>query len=279
MLESSWEVRDSTTWHQIIDLIISIMERVDFFTMADNVSNNENIVEKVVANVILSSKLVNKVIAPGLKMTEAMTVWCKCCHLLAQLITNLDNFYSKIQQTKPSLANVTVNTARKSLKNIVDVPMLWSLVQPLMSEEGCVTVLNIINIVKFSAKLFGVSQFANLNISEVLQLVNSVQNQAVSMKVRLRILELINLMTIKSERTSFTQSLRLICTEETFELLLNLVVSPDEDQQKSAAETISGTKSSHIKVNNKNILNSGLLKSANICLKTEMDVDLLLALG
>ena len=161
----------------------------------------------------------------------------------------MDNFYSKIQQTKPSLANVTVNTARKSLKNIVDVPMLWSLVQPLMSEEGCVTVLNIINIVKFSAKLFGVSQFANLNISEVLQLVNSVQNQAVSMKVRLRILELINLMTIKSERTSFTQSLRLICTEETFELLLNLVVSPDEDQQKSAAETISGTKS-YIKVNN-----------------------------
>ena len=119
---------------------------------------------------------------------------------------------------------------------------------------------------------------SGINISQVLQTVQTGDLGEQGVEAQLLILELMNVM-ILTTGGRYSQSLKEIYSENTFKLLLKLATSSQEQQNTSARETFAG------KIQNKGLLvflycnYLGLLKTSGVILQSGMDLDLLLSLG
>ena len=119
---------------------------------------------------------------------------------------------------------------------------------------------------------------SGINISQVLQTVQTGDLGEQGVEAQLLILELMNVM-ILTTGGRFSQSLKEIYSENTFKLLLKLATSSQEQQNTSARETFAG------KIQNNGLVvflycvYLGLLKTSGIILQSGMDLDLLLSLG
>ena len=80
---------------------------------------------------------------------------------------------------------------------------------------------------------------SGINISQVLQTVQTGDMGEQGVEAQLLILELMNVM-ILTTGGSFSQSLKEIYSENTFKLLLKLATSSQEQQNTSARETFAG---------------------------------------
>ena len=263
MLEKSWEARDSSTWHQIIDLIISITESLDITSISDNIPNNNSIIEKIVHNIIAPSKLINKVIIPGLKMVDLDTVWSKCCHLLALITSNLDNFLASFQNSKRSQYQTAMNACVAVMRKYVDIPTLWNYVMVLLTNSNTKAVINILDIVRFRFKIIGFDGAEIVNIGQILQQVSTISDEGKgdATKIQLKLLELINFST-QTRNKALMPALSTILNEQTLQMLLEITVTSEGHQKKTALETF-----------------TGLVRSADICLKSEADIEIILALA
>ena len=261
LLEKSWEVRDSSTWQTVIDLVLTILERLDMASVADSIPANSVILEKVVSNVLAPSKLLTQVIKPGLQMTDSKIVWSKCCQLLSIITANIQQLSSSV---KPAQAQAVTSILSKSMRSVTSLGEVWSRVYSLMETQDYDTVLSIVSLTKYIISVHGLGQVSDsLNVGQLLAMLESCDNREMATNIQLKTLELINLLIVKSDRNVTMTSLSSICTEDTFKLLLDIIVSHEQSHQtESAMETF-----------------SGLVKSAGICLKSGMDLDLLLALG
>ena len=235
LLEKSWEPRDSTSWLQVMDLIISMMERLDVAAMA--ASAPVVLTEKICVNVLSPARLVVTVLTPGLSEAQPVVVRTKSCHLLAVILANLDTFVS-LQQEETDL----LTTAQAGLAKLftgIEIWQLWELLAPLLDKKQTDAVLRIIRITKFWVKMFQVSHIEGINISEVLQTVQAGDLGEDGVQAQLLILELMNVMILNSG-AKYSHSLRDIYSEDTFRLLLKIITSSQEEQKKSATETFSG---------------------------------------
>ena len=122
-------------------------------------------------------------------------------------------------------------------------------------------VYDIIWTVKFFIETFGLHQTHNLVVSRVLEQTKNQKNKENSVKVQLIVLDLINVLVTKLDRSTLPLSLDIICSQDTFKLLLDIITTSNGEQKLSAIETI-----------------SGLIVSAEICLESRIDLDLVLAL-
>lgn len=263
MLEKSWEVRDSSNWHQIIDLIISITENLDITSITDNIPSNNSIIEKIVNNIIAPSKLIIKVIIPGLKMVDLEPVWCKCCHLLALITSNLENFLACLQKSKRSHHQTAMNSCVALIRKYIDISTLWNYVMVLLTNSNVKAVINIFDIIRFRFKIIGFDGAEIVNMGQILLQVSTISDEgkADATRIQLKLLELINFSTQTRNKT-LMPALGSILTEQTVQMLLEIIVTSDGDQKKTALETF-----------------TGLVRSADICLKSEADIEIILALA
>ena len=93
VLGENWEPRDSPSWHLVMDLILTVMEHQDSKSIGAGMKT-EISVGKVVENIILPHKLVEKVVSVGLGL-ESM-VFSKCLELFEILVSNLEEFLASL---------------------------------------------------------------------------------------------------------------------------------------------------------------------------------------
>ena len=261
LLEKNWEPRDSSSWLQVVDLVITIMERLEVATMA--ASAPASVTEKILTNVLCPAKLVQAVVTPGLSPSQEVVVRSRSSHLLAVILTNINTFLSHLTTTSTTITTDLPAGLTKLLTGAVEVWQLWDLLPSLLENKQADTVSSILTITNFWIKMFGVSPVQGINIGELLQ---SVQQGGLGeeqgVKVQLQILDLMNAMISRSGGEFSSPGLKEIYSADTFRLLLQIITSSQGEQNKSAVETF-----------------SGLVKSSGIILQSGMDLDLLLALG
>ena len=260
LLEKNWEPRDSSSWLQVVDLVITIMERLEVATMA--ASAPASVTEKILTNVLCPAKLVQAVVTPGLSPSQEVVVRSRSSHLLAVILTNINTFLSHLTTSTTITTDLPAGLT-KLLTGAVEVWQLWDLLPSLLENKQADTVSSILTITNFWIKMFGVSPVQGINIGELLQ---SVQQGGLGeeqgVKVQLQILDLMNAMISRSGGEFSSPGLKEIYSADTFRLLLQIITSSQGEQNKSAVETF-----------------SGLVKSSGIILQSGMDLDLLLALG
>ena len=232
LLEKNWEPRDSSSWLQVVDLLISIMERLEVAAMA--ASAPASVTEKILSNVLCPAKMVQAVITPGLSPTQSLVVRSRSCHLLAVILTNLSTFLSLLPGT-PALPSGLSDL----LTRAVDLWQLGELLPALLDNKLADAVSRSLTITKLSIKMLGVSPLEGINIGEILQTVQQGGLGEQGVKVQLQILELMNLMIVRSE-DQFSPALREIYSADTFKLLLQIITNSRGEQKKSAVETFSG---------------------------------------
>ena len=232
LLEKNWEPRDSSSWLQVMDLIITIMERLEVATMA--ASAPASVSEKILSNVLCPAKLIQAVITPGLSASQEMVVRSRCCHLLAVILTNINTFLSHL----PSHTTLQPGLA-KLLTGGVEVWQLWDLLPSLLENKQADTVISVLTVTKFWIKMFGVAPVEGINIGDVLQTVQQGGLGDEGVKVQLQILEVMNVMISRSGG-EYNPGLKEIYSADTFKLLLQIITSSQGEQGQSAVETFSG---------------------------------------
>ena len=266
-LEPHWEVRESASWLQVTELASSLVSGVDVAAVTESVPANTTVIEKIVSNILLPSKLVTKVLAPGLQLVDSVPVWSRCCQLLSLMVTNVDKYLTGLRVTRPSQAAAAEVAAVKILRSVTDIQSLWSQVTRLLAAGDLASVLHVLNLAKFWVRELapGPAHLETVRVGELLQQLSAAGGEAVEaaagVAVQLRALELLSLLT---RRTDSGLGLASICTRQTFRLLLQIITTSDTaaEQHQSALDTF-----------------SGLVRSAGICLSSEKDLDILLALG
>ena len=118
VLGENWEPRDSPSWHLVMDLILTVMEQQDSKSIGAGMKADIS-VGKVVENVILPRKLVEKVVSVGLEMESMVST--KCLELLEMLVTNLEQFLASL--SSPLL--ISVKAAVKNVLKHVQLVSLW----------------------------------------------------------------------------------------------------------------------------------------------------------
>ena len=224
LLEKNWEPRDSSSWLQVVDLIISIMERLEVAAMA--ASAPASLAEKILSNVLCPAKLLQAVVSPGLSPSQALVVRSRCCHLLAVLLSNINTFLSLLPSPPPlpsGLANL--------LTGAVEEWRLGELLPALLDNKQADTVSSAITVTKLAINMLGVNPLEGVNIGEVLQTVQQGGLGDQGVKVQLQILELMNVMILRSEgQLRFSPALREIYSADTFKLLLQIITSSQGEQ-------------------------------------------------
>ena len=234
LLEKNWEPRDSRSWLQVVDLIISIMERLEVAAMA--ASAPASLAEKILSNVLCPAKLLQAVVSPGLSASQALVVRSRCCHLLALLLSNINTFLSLL----PSLPPLPTGLANL-LTGAVEVWRLGELLPVLLDNKQADTVSSAITVTRLAINMLGVNPLEGVNIGEVLQTVQQGGLGDQGVEVQLQILELMNVMILRSEgQLQCSPALREIYSADTFKLLLQIITSSQGEQNKSAVETFSG---------------------------------------
>merc|ERR1719495_2290393 len=166
-----------------------------------------------------------------------------CCHVLPVLLKNFKSFISDL---KPSLKNASEIAMKKQVKNIINVQLWWDQISRYMEGGDLEAVYDIIWTVKFFIETLGLHQGHNLVVSRVLEQTKNQTNKENSVKVQLIVLDLINVLVTKLDRTTLSLSLDTICSQETFKLLLDIIATSDGEtetemeQKLSAIETLSG---------------------------------------
>ena len=217
---------------QVVDLVIPIMVRLEVATMAASVS----LTEKILSNVLCPAKLLQAVVSPGLSASQALVVRSRCCHLLALLLSNINTFLSLL----PSLPPLPTGLANL-LTGAVEVWRLGELLPVLLDNKQADTVSSAITVTRLAINMLGVNPLEGVNIGEVLQTVQQGGLGDQGVKVQLQILELMNVMILRSEgQLQFSPALREIYSADTFKLLLQIITSSQGEQNKSAVETFSG---------------------------------------
>ena len=156
LLEKSWEPRDSTSWLQVTDLLITIMGRLEVPTLAASAS--ASLTEKIVLNVLSPARLLLQVVRPGLSPSQPEVVRGRCCDLLATILSNLDTFISSSLH-KENLNFLTGAQAgiAKALNIGIEIWELWELLPQLLDNKQTETARSVILISKFWVKMFGVA--------------------------------------------------------------------------------------------------------------------------
>ena len=118
---------------------------------------------------------------------------------------------------------------------------LWDLLPSLLDNKQADTVSSILTITNFWIKMFEVSPVEGINIGEVLKTVQQGGLGDQGVKVQLQILDLMNVMILRSEgQLQSSPALKEIHSADTFKLLLQIITSSRGEQNKSAVETFSG---------------------------------------
>ena len=234
LLEKNWEPRDSSSWLQVMDLIITIMERLEVATMA--ASAPASVTEKILSNVLCPAKLIQAVLTPGLSPSQEVVVRSRSCHLLAAILTNINTFLSLLPTSTSTALQAGLT---KLLTGGVEVRQLWDLLPSLLDNKQADTVSSLLTITNFWIKMFGVSPVEGINVGEVLQTVQQGGLGDQGVKVQLQILDLMNVM-ISTSGGEFSPGLKEIYSADTFKLLLQIITSSKGEQNKSAVETFSG---------------------------------------
>ena len=234
LLEKNWEPRDSSSWLQVMDLIITIMERLEVATMA--ASAPASLTEKILSNVLCPAKLIQAVLTPGLSASQEVVVRSRSCHLLAAILTNINTFLSLLPTSTSTALQAGLT---KLLTGGVEVRPLWDLLPSLLDNKQTDTVSSVLTITNFWIKMFGVSPVEGINVGEVLQTVQQGGLGDQGVKVELQILDLMNVMISRSGG-EFSPGLKEIYSADTFKLLLQIITSSKGEQAKSAVETFSG---------------------------------------
>ena len=217
---------------QVVDLVIPIMVRLEVATMAASVS----LTEKILSNVLCPAKLLQAVVSPGLSASQALVVRSRCCHLLALLLSNINTFLSLLPSLPPLPTGLT-----HLLTGAVEVWRLGELLPVLLDNKQADTVSSAITVTRLAINMLGVNPLEGVNIGEVLQTVQQGGLGDQGVKVQLQILELMNVMILRSEgQLQFSPALREIYSADTFKLLLQIITSSRGEQNKSAVETFSG---------------------------------------
>ena len=253
ILEENWLPRDSPSWHQVIDLIITVLEKLNCKVIGE-VMKADTPVVKVVENVIFSSKLLEKVVCVGLSMDHM--VFSKCLELLEVLVVNFEQFLTSVTENQAGLAK---DSAKNLVRKFLDLNALWESLAGHIHKGQIKQVLNILTVINFVIGSLGL--VSNFNIGQLLIVIEeSKEKLGEQFKIiQLKTLKLFSMLT----STSLTSSsfLSMLCTKDIFLMLLENIGDNDGQEKISSTEIL-----------------SGLVRSSRICLPSKMDLDLMLAL-
>jgi len=253
ILEENWLPRDSPSWHQVIDLIITVLEKMDCRVIGEGMKTDFP-VGKVVENVIFSSKLLEKVVCVGLGMDSMVSN--KCLELLEVLMVNLEQFLSSVAGNQAGLVK---DSAKSLVRKFLDLNALWESLAGYINKGQNKQVMNILTVLNFVMGTLGL--VSDFNIGNLLIVIEENEEKLGEhfKAIQLRALKLFSMFT----STSLTSSslLSMLCTKEIFLMLLENIGDNDGQEKFSSSEIL-----------------SGLVRNSGICLPTSLDLDLLLAL-
>jgi len=255
VLEENWEPRDSPSWHLVMDLILTVVEKQDSKSIGAGMKT-EISVGKVVENVILPHKLVEKVVSVGLEMESIVS--SKCLELLEMLVTNLEDFLA-------SLSGPMMISAKSAVKNVLKhfkLASLWGSLTGYMTRGQTKQVMSILRVATFVVGRLDV--VCDLDVGQVLKEVDlNKETLGDNLKeVQLSALKLFSSITNSSTSLQTSSSfLAKLCTEDTLLMLLENIADCEGQEKVSSTEIL-----------------SGLVKSSGVCLETGLDLGLMVAL-
>jgi len=257
VLEDNWAPRNSPSWHMVVDLIITVMEKQKSKALGEEMKAGCS-VGMVVENVVFPNKLLEKVVKIGLDMEEEEEVVTKCLELLTVIVSNTEQFLSGLPAFLLDVAKASVVTVGKSLK----VTILWNYLTRYLNKGQADIVINILKIINFIVVHMGVN--ADMDVGDILKEVDLVQDKLgdKGKEVQLRSLKLFSTMTNCSSSISNRSTfLTKLCTEDTMSMLLENMSSSEGDEKTSSVEIL-----------------SGMIKSSGVCFDNGLDLGLLVAL-
>eukprot|EP00092_Neocalanus_flemingeri_P037911 GFUD01041266.1.p1 GENE.GFUD01041266.1~~GFUD01041266.1.p1 ORF type:complete len:1730 (-),score=625.36 GFUD01041266.1:48-5237(-) len=256
VLEDNWVPRDSPSWHMVVDLIITVVERQDSKALGESMKHGFP-VGKVVENVVFPTKLLEKVVRVGLDMDSVVST--KCLELLTIMVTNLELFLSSLPG---SLQDVAKTTAYSLVGRHLTLGNMWASLTGYLTRGEAGQVINTLRVINFIVGHLGVA--GNLDVGEVLKEVELNKDKLGERRKEVQLRALTLFSTITNSSTSMPSKsafLTKLCTEDTFSLLLDNLANNEGQEMLSSTEIL-----------------SGLVKSAGICFGSGLDLGLVVAL-
>jgi len=253
ILGENWLPRDSPSWHQVIDLITTVMEKLDCKCIGEGIKT-DFIVGRVVDYAIFPRKLMEELICVGLSMDSR--VFSKSLELLQVLVTNSEKF---IKALEGNLAILAKESIKKVVEKHLDLHLLWGNLATCMDKGLNKEVKFILKVLSFAVGSLGL--VTDFDFGEILKRIDESKEKLGDQfkDVQLKALKLFSRIT----STSMTNSsfLATLCTKDTILMLLENIADNEGEETVSSAEIL-----------------LGLVRNCGICLPTSLDLDLMLAL-